>query len=317
MSDPLISVVTINYNYGRYIARAVESVVRQTHKEWEHIVVDYGSSDNSLQVLEAAKHRRLRVISTTKCGLSEARNIAVRKARGELVAVLDADDYMLPTRLGLQLAVLNADPTLAAVGGGITIIDQSGRRHPRFFPTSSEGITFLLEAGINAVAHSALTFRRAAFEAAGGYSCMMDIAEDYDLLLRMTAKGPIRNVGQPVAVYVQHAGSVLANCKASGRDQLYYTTFALVLHSLHRYGHVAEHSASEIQSWLDGLRTNGIRNVLYRLAVSNSLRALRRTHGRVLGRMRDRWSMRCLGVLLIRCVFYSLIARSPKHLDDL
>src|SRR5271165_7143352 len=102
MSAPLISVVIPTYNYGRYVPQAVESVLAQTFKDFEIIVVDDGSTDDTPQQLEPYQDR-IRVHKQANQGVSAARNAGVRLARAALVAFLDADDVWHPRKLEIQM----------------------------------------------------------------------------------------------------------------------------------------------------------------------------------------------------------------------
>lgn len=105
----LVSIITPNYNCGRFIAQTIESVLAQTHTEWEMLIVDDCSTDDSVQVAEryAANDARIRVIKNeTNCGAAVSRNKAIELARGEFIAFLDSDDLWLPQKLEKQIAFM-------------------------------------------------------------------------------------------------------------------------------------------------------------------------------------------------------------------
>ncbi len=101
-----VSVIIPNYNYGRYIADAVNSVLNQTYTNIECIVINNGSSDNSLEALGLFKDRIV-VIDQINLGQSGARNVGLDRAEGEFIAFLDADDYWEPTKLEDQLNLIS------------------------------------------------------------------------------------------------------------------------------------------------------------------------------------------------------------------
>src|SRR5262245_38190413 len=108
INRPLISVVIPVYNRARIIARALKSVQEQTHQNWEAIVVDDGSTDDTVEIVTdlAQLDNRIRVIRQDKNrGAQAARNVGIRAARGEWVAFLDSDDLYLPNSLEVRLAV--------------------------------------------------------------------------------------------------------------------------------------------------------------------------------------------------------------------
>jgi glycosyltransferase involved in cell wall biosynthesis len=113
MSDrtPQVSVVIPAYNCAAYVGQAVDSVLRQTYTDWEIIVVDDGSRDDTKLILEQYGDR-IRYIYQQNQGVSIARNRGIELARGEFIAFLDADDYFLPDKIAAQIAVFAAQPNL-------------------------------------------------------------------------------------------------------------------------------------------------------------------------------------------------------------
>src|SRR5262249_38289893 len=108
-TNPRVSVVIANYNYGRYLAAAVESVIAQTFHNWELIVVDDGSTDASLAVVEPhTADSRVHVLRVNHLGQPGAKNAGITAARGEIIAFLDADDLWHPQKLEQQLALMES-----------------------------------------------------------------------------------------------------------------------------------------------------------------------------------------------------------------
>ena len=115
---PLISVVIPNYNYGRYLSQAIDSVLAQSYSNMEIVVVDDGSTDNSEEVLRSYEDR-VRWFRQENEGVSTARNFGVEKSHGALIAFLDADDVWLPNKLELQAERIIADESLGLVHCGV------------------------------------------------------------------------------------------------------------------------------------------------------------------------------------------------------
>jgi glycosyltransferase involved in cell wall biosynthesis len=110
---PAVSVVVATYNYGRYLAGALESVLGQTFRDLEVIVVDDGSIDDTAEVVKPyLRDQRVRYERVDHVGQPAAKNIGIRSARARLIAFLDADDLWLPAKLEKQVALLETNPTL-------------------------------------------------------------------------------------------------------------------------------------------------------------------------------------------------------------
>ena len=110
---PLVSVITPAFNAGRYIGETIASVQGQTWRDWELLVVDDGSSDDTAdRVREFLWDRRIRLLSQSNCGVSAARNAGLRLARGSYIAFLDADDAWKPENLERKLHALTTTPSV-------------------------------------------------------------------------------------------------------------------------------------------------------------------------------------------------------------
>ena len=194
-----IAAVIPTFNYGRYVARAIESVQRQTRPPDEIILIDDGSTDDTEAVLRRFGDS-IRVLHTARVGVSKARNTGWRAASAELIALLDADDCWLPTKLTRQLEEMAEHPDAIAVGCGNRIRDASGRELlTRFYPNPSADRGERLRQIATRRAwvgssNSGVLVRRAVLEQVGGFDESLSAAEDWDLWLRLAALGPIRNV---------------------------------------------------------------------------------------------------------------------------
>src|SRR4028118_1349040 len=124
-STPQVSVIIPAYNGDRYIAQAVESVISQTYKNWEIIVVDDGSTDDTRQALQPY-FDRIRYVYQENQGVAAARNRGIQESRGELIAFLDQDDFFLSDKLAGQVALFDAQPSLGIVNSGWRIVKEQG-----------------------------------------------------------------------------------------------------------------------------------------------------------------------------------------------
>ncbi len=212
MSVPAISIVMPVYNGGRYLAAAVESILAQDFADFEFVIVDDGSTDDSLRQLEAfaARDLRLKVISRANTGIVGALNDGVNAAKAELIARMDADDVCVPHRLRVQRDYLLANPKCVAVGSRILLIDSEGwpiremceeRTHAEIDEANMRG-------GGAAMNHPSVMFRAAALKRVGTYKQELIYAEDLDLWLRMAEVGELYNLPEVLLHYRMHAQSI-------------------------------------------------------------------------------------------------------------
>jgi glycosyltransferase involved in cell wall biosynthesis len=207
---PRVSVIIPTYNCQDYIIQAIESVLSQTDCNFELLVLDDGSTDETRTVLEPYQNR-LRYIYQLNQGVASARNHGIREARGELVAFLDADDYFLPNKLAAQVARFDAEPELGIVHSGWQRVDAKGQLLKEIKPW--EYIPELnLENWLKwkPVLPSAMMFRRHWLQFVDGFDARFPPAEDTDLALRLALKGCRAGWLRRITVgYRQHPGSAM------------------------------------------------------------------------------------------------------------
>lgn len=214
---PLISVIMPVYNAEKYVAQAIESILAQTVREFEFLILDDGSTDLSLNILQsyAAKDARIHLTSGSNQGVSRARNQMLAKAQGEFIAVMDADDVAYPKRFALQVAFLRQNPNIVCVGGCHDIIDERGRLLTYLsLPLTDEEIQQAALVGHGSICHPCAMIRRDAMLQVGGYDEQFVSAHDLDLWLKLGELGKLANLKDAVLQYRLHSRSV------SGRDQM-------------------------------------------------------------------------------------------------
>src|SRR5438067_8321397 len=120
----LVSVITPVYRGERFVAATIQSVLAQTYRDWELVIVDDGSPDDSAGIIDGyLPHPQIRFIRQANAGVAAARNTGIANARGEFVALLDQDDLWLPDKLERQLLYLNARPDVGFVHSRVDCID--------------------------------------------------------------------------------------------------------------------------------------------------------------------------------------------------
>jgi glycosyltransferase involved in cell wall biosynthesis len=205
-----VSVVIPCYNQAHFLSEAIQSVLSQTYKEFEVIVVDDGSKDETQQVASkySAKDPRVRLIRQQNRGLAGARNRGLSESRGEYVVFLDSDDRLQEAALEVGVRELQAHPGCAFVSGQFRAIAADGSPFWRPYdpPVERDGYAMLLQYcfGMPAV----VMYRRWVFGEVGGFDGSVDAAADWDLYLRIARRFPIYHHGQDVAEYRQHGTSM-------------------------------------------------------------------------------------------------------------
>ncbi|HEY8030154.1 MAG TPA: glycosyltransferase [Gaiellaceae bacterium] len=188
---PLVSAAIITHNRARYLEDAITSVLGQTCRDVELIVVDDGSTDDTDAVV-APYLDRIRYVRQEQRGKAAARNAAVELAQGELIAFCDSDDAWYPDRLDRQLAAFEQSPEVGMVHGQVTVIDSAGCVLPdrtdavrsEFGSAHRNGATYASYASDCRCLSSTILVRREVFETVGPYDCELPI-EDYDFYLRV------------------------------------------------------------------------------------------------------------------------------------
>lgn len=215
MSAPTVSVVMSVYNGARYLRQAIDSILGQTFRDFEFIIINDGSTDRSGRILDryARRDGRIRVIHQENTGLTRALNRGVAKAKGELIARMDADDISLPQRFEQQVAFLNHHPEVVAVGSDV--LDCDGLGWPisrRSLPTEHSSIdSWHLSGRGGGIMHPAAMLRRSAFAEVGGYDEDLSIAQDYDLWLRLAEVACLGNIPEVLLRYRLHPSAITAH----------------------------------------------------------------------------------------------------------
>jgi glycosyltransferase involved in cell wall biosynthesis len=208
---PLVSVVIVNHNYGRYLANCINSVFAQTYPNIEIIVVDDGSTDHSLKVLTAYSDR-IRIIQQDNRGPSAARNAGILKSKGEWIALLDSDDYWQPEKLHEQSKYFT-EPAVAMVFCGAEYIDDSGSLLGDTHPVVASDLLPKLATFTSPpiCGGSTAVLRSVCLQELGGFDETLSRGEDLDLWIRIAAQYEIRAIPTPLARYRIHPGSISAD----------------------------------------------------------------------------------------------------------
>ncbi|MGH7223718.1 MAG: glycosyltransferase family 2 protein [Gemmataceae bacterium] len=205
----LVSVVIPTYNYGRFVTEAVASVLAQTYREVEVIVVDDGSTDNTRERL-APFMDRIRYIHQANQGLSAARNAGIQAARGRWVALLDSDDAWHPRKLEMQLAYLDTHVDVALLGTASTF--DFGTSWPDIDPLADRTAVPVTLADVVFTTHfapSSVVMRKECFERVGLFDPELRSAEDRDMWIRVACHYQMARLDLPLCGYRFHGSNMV------------------------------------------------------------------------------------------------------------
>jgi glycosyltransferase involved in cell wall biosynthesis len=218
--SPLVSVIIPALNAGATLGRALDSVALQTYPHWEAIVIDDGSSDDTAALVERRGDPRCRLIRrSTRGGPSQARNEGIAAARGEVIALLDADDEWLPEKLARQVAALAQHPDAALVVCDMHAVHEDGSAGTSVFTRQApsagpEAWKALLASSF--IGTSAVLAPRTLLQELGGFDAGLAVGEDQDLFIRLALRGEVVVLPEGLAIYHYRRASYSA---AYARDQ--------------------------------------------------------------------------------------------------
>lgn len=206
-----ISVIIPAYNCARYLKRAIDSVLVQTHAVGEIIVIDDGSTDETPAVL-ARYGDRIRVLRVPNGGVSRARNQGLRLARHRWVAFLDADDWWMPAKIEKQVEIVEKNPQVDFIYTGIRMVQLDGRADDRV--TTDPDRVWPGLRHTNPITPSTVMARRDLLLAAGGFDESLRMCEDWELWARLGENVRYGAVEQPMVYYQITPGSLSSQVEA-------------------------------------------------------------------------------------------------------
>jgi glycosyltransferase involved in cell wall biosynthesis len=216
LNKPLVSVIIPTYNRGWIIKEAIDSVLDQDFRDYELIVVDDGSNDNTREILDAYR-KEITVLQQSNKGVSAARNSGIAAASGQLIAFLDSDDLWLPGKLSSQVKFFeeNAD---AVINQTQEIWIRNGQRvNPKRRHHKFSGMIFERSLALCLVSPSAVMIKKSLFDSVGVFDEDLPACEDYDLWLRTSCRYPVHLIDIPLII--KRGGHDDQLSKAAGLDK--------------------------------------------------------------------------------------------------
>lgn len=209
---PKVSIVMPAYNAGGFIAEVIATITNQSFKDFELIIIDDGSTDNTAAIVKhlAKLDDRIKYFYQKNNGsarLGETLNTGIAKAKADLIARADSDDPWFLDKLHLQVEFMDANPDYIIVGGGTEIINEAGR-YQNFLPGPLDDEDHRRSMTLyTTIAHGSVMFRKKQFETVGGYR-NVHTAEDLDLWQRMSDHGKIFNITTPLFQYRRNSSGI-------------------------------------------------------------------------------------------------------------
>tara|TARA_B100000315_G_C14508419_1_gene555787 strand:- start:210 stop:1205 length:996 start_codon:yes stop_codon:yes gene_type:complete len=218
------------YNGSQYLSETIHSIINQTYSEFEIIIIDDASNDNSIDIISKFKNERIILRQNdSNLGQAESENIGLRMAKGTYIARMDQDDLMMPDRLEKQVQFLDSHPDIAAVGSQYYCIDSSGNLIKKLrWPVGIEANLFYIISGNVPIGDPGVLYRKDVILNLGGYSTKYIPSEDYDLWLRMYLNGyRCDNIADFLTKYRIHSSqvSVVNNKKQIENHNLAFINF--------------------------------------------------------------------------------------------
>ncbi len=205
---PQVAVIIPAYNQSQYLRQAIQSVLDQTFIDWEAVIVDDGSSDDTRNVAHSFTDSRLRYIYQENRGLSAARNTGIRSSTAPYLSFLDSDDMFLPEKLALLLDALEQQPELGMVAGQAIPVDENNQRVGKIMDTPLPQQPERLLLG-NPLHVGSVLLRQSWQEQAGFFDESLRSYEDWDMWLRLSVLGcRMSYVNKPVSLYRFHTAQM-------------------------------------------------------------------------------------------------------------
>lgn len=221
---PFISVIMACHNAQNFLHESISSVLNQSFTDWELIIIDDKSTDNSLFIAQSFQKidTRIHVYSSIKnLGPGSARNLAIEKSNGTWLSILDADDVFLYNKLDEQVKIIKNNPNLVLIGAGMTSIDEKGNKLTSY---SYPEHTVLLKKNLlnfkSFPPHSSLMYKSSSVKKIGAFNNIFSPSEDFDLWLRLIKIGDFYCVQKELIYYRVHTSNISKNVNKEGLCQI-------------------------------------------------------------------------------------------------
>ena len=215
-----VTVLMSVYNGEKYLKEAVDSILNQTFTDFEFLIINDGSTDKTLEILQSYHAPRIKIINNEKnTGLTKSLNKGLRTAKGEYIARMDADDVSLPTRLERQVKFMTQHNEVGLLGSSWYTINGDGKKTG--INKAANG-----KQAVHFMCHGSVVMRKWCLEKVESYREVFELAQDYDLWLRIADEFEVANLSEPLYKLRIHRDSISSSKKL---PQALYTSLAIEL----------------------------------------------------------------------------------------
>ncbi len=245
-SKPLISIITPTYNCALYISEAIKSVIKQSYKQWEMIILDDGSSDSTYEVVSKYKDSRIKYFYQKNRGLShlsKTYNEALKKCSGEYIAMLDCDDYWTEDKLEIQISAFN-NPKVVLSYGITYMVNQKGKKIgvskiPDDYSianndpvgSSLKGLFFYRWSFLP---NLTVMLRKKNLDEIGGFVIADNLYQDYPTWVRMSLEGRFYAINKPLGFYRKHISSITVQKRKEFKNTI-EPKCSFIIHFINKY----------------------------------------------------------------------------------
>ncbi|MBV6512511.1 MAG: O-antigen biosynthesis glycosyltransferase WbnJ [Ignavibacteriaceae bacterium] len=212
----MVTVLLPTYNAEKYIAQCIKSILHQTYRDFELLIIDSASDDNTIKIIKSFEDSRINLHQIERCPLGRSLNYGLKNAKFDLIARMDADDLMVPERLEVQLAYLKEHPEVDVLSCDVAYFRGKKVLYRLFLSNTDSEIKRNLRLH-NVINHSGCIYDRRKILAHRGYSEQLDVCIDYELWLRIFEKVQFSSLSDVLIFYRISENSVTRKDKNKTR----------------------------------------------------------------------------------------------------
>ena len=228
LNNPQISVIMSVFNGGKWLHKSILSIQNQTYKDFEFIIINDGSKDESLEIIQsyAISDPRIIIHNKSNTGLADSLNKGIEISRGKWIARIDSDDISMPRRLELQYKYVCSNPNTAFLGSGMVRINEKDEYIKKYtYPKTHKNLLKSLMSVTKFPPHSSAFYSQKKAKALGGYRINIKRGQDWDLWLRLSLKGELACLPDCIVGIRSHDGQISHDNE--GKDQIIFSRIAI------------------------------------------------------------------------------------------